>query len=293
LSGTQCDNFVASLEVHDMSDIRSESDKFGTSENRTSVNSLHTYHLGNNIHLTIETQTGLCNITKMLKDVDKQLIKGKSLHKWYRLTGTKKLLEEFNESHKDDVVQVFNGTEVVPFAIIDRVVKNEGTVKATVWLHKELAAFYVPWLGIKTKDITFSSIVFDTKMAFLRDRSASMFQNFKLKLDTLVYTQHETYKIPVAVHFSRKFSKLIFGFNEDGVNQWDEATDEQLLLRIVLLTYFATMHKFGKLVTYQELKEEMNKIGKTCWLYWDGSTGKRRLKASQSQLVNAYISNNT
>jgi hypothetical protein len=237
LSGSQCDNFVARLEVHDMS-------------NKATVNSLQTYDLGEGVLVKVETQTGLCNVTAFKKTLNAKKADKAKFQRWLALNATQVLIKEFEEKHKGEQVRVFSKGNTrlldVKAHILIGTAPNQ-----ILWLHKELMPFYVNWVGAGDKVLKFTSEVFATKAAFLRDQSTSLELTFRELLEHLKY--------------DKEGSKLIFGFTKDGENRWDQASTEQLMARILILTQYIEMLKTKSYTSWDEIRVDMNNYGNRLW----------------------------
>lgn len=251
-------------------EILKDSDEYGNSKNKSTVNSLHHYDLGNGITIPIETQTGLCNISHFLACLYEEDKKQEHrVKEWCRLKQTKRLLKEFETRHENEIVSVYVNGEVKRLPVVARKMTLNKHNKAIriAWLHKELAPFYIQWVNVSDKVLDFAAAVFDTKMSFLRDKSAKAYKKFAPLLQRINLIEGNEFTI-IEAKFSNKLSKLVFGFNDDGVNQWNEATDDQLLERIILLAKIETVIKMQKMTEWDQLSAYMNELGKEKWLYW-------------------------
>jgi hypothetical protein len=245
---------------------------------------VHTYDLGEGVFVKVETQTGLCNVTAFKKTLAFDLGKKSDFSRWKNKKETKRLFAEFDKKYQGCKVRVFTREEI-KMLDVKAYVLSGAAPNQLLWLHKELMPFYVNWVGAGDKVLKFTSEVFDTKVAFLRDNSASLELIFRELLERLPFDKEGVYIGPT---FSNKLSKLIFGFNKDGENQWDQASAEQLMARILILTQYTKMLRTKSYTTWDEIRVDMNNCGKKLWFYWDGSTGKRRLKGGLMDIISNH-----
>lgn len=265
-----------------LQNVLNTSDKFGNSMNKSTVNSIYEHDLGDNVSIKIAVQSGLCNVTEYLSSLRAaNLSRGNtSLLRW--VNSNQDIILEFNEKYKDQKYVAYNPkTSVVDSYNIESH-RNVGVTNAILYLHKELMVFFVQWSS-KKHVLDFAGHVFGAKREFLRDAGASMYNEISWSLSKLTHQGYSCDELsPV---FSNKMSKLVFGFN-DVVNQWESADQEQLLLRLGLMIRYKTLIEAGQITSFDELKDEMNKLGKTMWKYWNGSSGKRSLKGDQLKIAN-------
>lgn len=129
----------------------------------------------------------------------------------------------------------------------------------------------------------YEMVIIMTDYNLLRDRSRQAAATFKTLLETLEYD--DTAGGLIGHSFSKKLSKLVFGFNDYSINQWNDATAEQLTGRILLLAKFTSNIHKGGYTKWTQLRDDMDKQGKKMWFYWNGSAGKRHIKGNLLEII--------
>lgn len=257
----------------------SNADEFGNSNHYGVLNAIQTRTLDCGARLEMQVQTGLCNVRTFLDT----LPSGSLQRKAYKMKDFRKdkLYKKekplFEERHENEYISVWDDTTECVISVPIKLEDITGPIhNQTMWLHQELMHYYITWAtGESVTDLI--KEIFDTKLPYLRDLGMKRWNKLKYYMENYLVNDNEDGRM-ISVACANRLSKVVFSYNDEGVVQWNNANDSELMLRLEIMNQAITYIADGQFKSWTDLGNWLKAIGRHRWVNYDGGRKKAYLR---------------